>query len=79
MRKRDKRAALQAHARIRHLQRYGEAFTAEDRARCIKAVRKGEATFLERQSLRVTKWSWCGKVFIYDRKRSEIVTFLPPE
>ena len=79
--KRKKAKDLRIHANKRLRQRHGMPLCNKLRNTLIKAVQDDEAVFVERQSNRVTVWEYTvdGELlrFVYDKKRKEIVTFLP--
>jgi hypothetical protein len=70
------------HAKIRALERYAIGLTNQGLDQAVKMIQKGKATFIERQSLRVTVWEMDidGKRVrvVYDKLRKNLATFLPP-
>jgi hypothetical protein len=80
---RSKTKAQKIHAKLRAAERYNLLLSSEDLKQIIKQIQSNRAIFLERQSLRVTKWEVTVKdqtlCVIYDRERHSIVTILPQE
>jgi len=84
-RKRSKKTqqTLVRHAGLRAAQRYGIFFGNEENDEAVRQIQRGEATLIEKQSIRVSVW----KVVIhdkeipvcYDANRKSIITCLPPE
>jgi hypothetical protein len=73
------------HAKRRGLERYQIEATENDLRHIVNLIQKNKATFVSRQSLRVSIWD-VGVDFgtgdktvrvVYDRDRKTIVTFLP--
>lgn len=83
-RKREDKAKTQKrHAKTRMLQRYGIGLTDEIYADFIHQINTGRAIFIERQSVRVSKF-WVRFEtqmipVVYDRHRKTIVTVLEQE
>lgn len=83
MKRRKVRKALaqRLHAKKRASQRFGLALTTADLRQIAESIRRGNSTPIERQSNRVTlhRVEFKGEQYrvVYDRKRKEIVTFLP--
>ena len=79
--KKSKAKNQRAHAKRRLRERHGILAHNDTRKVLIKAVQDQEAKLIERQSNRVTVWEHVvgGELFrfVYDKKRKEIVTFLP--
>lgn len=81
----NKQKAQRRHARIRALERAGIELSDAKRAEIIGLIRSGKSTMVQKQSLRVsvhdvTLRDGGGRVrVVYDRKRHELVTFLPPD
>lgn len=79
----DKAKTQKRHAKTRMLQRYGIGLTEELYADLVNQIVTGRASFIERQSVRVSKfWVRCGTQMIpvvYDRHRKTIVTVLEQE
>lgn len=75
-----KKKAQSIHAKRRANQRYDLTLSSKDLKEVVKRIQAGNATFIRRDSLRVTVW----KILIhdtivkvaYDRIRKQIVTFL---
>lgn len=79
-RKSNKAKAQKRHSTIRALQRFGISL---DHKKAIEAIQGNTATFIERQSNRLTVWliEQDSKRFpvVYDSTRKTIVTVLPNE
>lgn len=62
--------------------RFGLELDGEDRRRIIEDIQRGRAKFVDRQSLRVTRWLITREgvefIVVYDSRRKELVTALPP-
>lgn len=71
------------HAKRRFLQRQGVEVSNGDLDSLVRIIQRGEAEFVERQSLRITKWRvdvfGMPCVVVYDRSRKSIVTVLTDE
>ncbi len=71
------------HALSRAAERYNSQLTHEDIRSIVKKIRNGESRMLKRQSIRVTvrEVEYKGTVYrlVYDSKRKEVSTFLPPD
>lgn len=81
--KEDKAKTQKRHCKTRLLQRFGEVLTQEVYEDFILQIQTGRAIFIERQSVRVSKF-WVdlkGQQIpvVYDRHRKTIVTVLQPE
>ena len=79
----NKAKAERIHARRRALERYGVEMGPATRRRIVSAIQRGDATFVRRRSLRVSIFDVAlGDVapmrVVYDRKRKELITVLPP-
>lgn len=78
-----KARALLRHAKRRANTRYGLDLTNNDLQEIVRLIKQQKAKFIERQSLRVTHWEveYKGETLraVYDKRRSQIVTFLPPD
>lgn len=74
----NKKKSQRRHAEKRAFQRYGFV---PRRDGVIEQIQTGKATFVERQSLRITVWivEVLGRPMkaVYDKRRKEIVTYLP--
>ena len=83
-RAKSKRKTLQVHAKRRMYARYGIVLTQQAKEEVVKAIQAGDgvATFIEKQSIRVSVWDVPleGQVVrvVYDKQRKEVVTVLPP-
>ncbi|NMB91712.1 hypothetical protein GYA37_02600 [candidate division WWE3 bacterium] len=86
-----KKQSQKIHAKKRAVERYGVSFNSKDILQLVKAIQNEKAEFVEKISNRQTKFkvfvpeelkNKCPKhsevLVIYDKKRKEIVTFLPP-
>lgn len=75
-----KEEAQRKHAKSRSTQRFGVAFTREAEKEILEKIKTGRATFIEKQSNRVSLFGviYCGKetVVVYDRHRGTIVTLM---
>ena len=74
---------IRDHARRRANQRYGVSINDAKRRKIINLIHSGKVgQFVKRLSLRITEWEipLDGETFrvLYDKKRKDIVTFLPP-
>ena len=78
---RRKAAGQRRHAKRRAAERHGIVLNKFDIKQAVLQIQNGSALFLERQSLRVTKWSVAlgGKrvSVVYDRKSHTLATVLP--
>lgn len=76
-----KAKAQRRHARVRAMERYGMELGPATRGRIIDAIRTGRSSMVERQTLRVSVHDVTIDErivrVVYDRRRKEIVTFLP--
>ena len=75
---------IRIHAKQRASQRYGVSISDAKRRKIINLIHSGKTgQFVKRHSLRVTEWEipLDGETFcvLYDKKRKDIVTFLPPK
>ena len=77
--KKSKRKTVDNHFAIRCLQRLGYIPNKDD---IVKAIQRGELTFFERQSNRVTRWLWIDPIHSieciipYDKERKQVITVL---
>ena len=75
--------AERKHASRRMLQRHGLEVGKTELGEMVKMIQDGEATFVERQSNRITVWDmdYIGRLLrvVYDKERKQIVTVLPKE
>ena len=77
--RRSKTENVNNHFAIRCLQRLGYI---PNKNELVKAIQKGELTFLEKQSNRVTRWLWIDPVhniecvIPYDKERKQVITVL---
>lgn len=80
---RSKRECERIHAKTRAYQRYGLILNREKLQAVVRDIKTGKATFVEKQSLRVSVFDVLieGQMcrVVYDRHRHEVVTFLPNE
>lgn len=81
--KEDKAKTQKRHCKTRLLQRFGEVLTEDVYQDFIYQIQTGRAEFIERQSVRVSKF-WVDLKgqripVVYDRHRKTIVTVLQPE
>jgi hypothetical protein len=71
------------HAQRRFKERYSEELTTKDYDAMCRLVRNSKATFIEKQTNRVSRFKLSYKdkdiYFCYDKQRHTIVTFLKPE
>ena len=71
------------HARRRFGERMGVTLTRKMHHDLVQRIREGKATFVERQSNRITLWRMNVKgescVVVYDKARGNIVTVLDEE
>lgn len=72
------------HAKQRAIQRYGVTINERKRREIINLIRSGNVgKFVKRHSVRVSEWEipLNGEIFrvLYDKKRKDIATFLPPK
>lgn len=71
------------HAKKRAMERYGLTLNREQYGELVKKIQRGNARLMQKQSLRVSVWEIEIRGFkvlvVYDKKRHNIVTFLPPE
>jgi hypothetical protein len=73
---------MRRHARRRAAERYGLQLGRSTRTEIVGLIANSQATLVERQSLRVAVYDvtmadgYLVRV-VYDRKRHELVTFLP--
>ena len=78
-RKKNKRKTVDNHFAIRCLERLGYIPNKND---LVRAIQNGELEFLERQSNRVTRWSWVDPIknieciLPYDKERKQVITVL---
>lgn len=88
MRRRRKRTpktekVLKRHAGLRAAQRYGIYFGEEEHQEAVRQIKRQEAKFVERQSIRVTVWiveiEDVKMKVCYDSQRKAVITCLPPE
>jgi hypothetical protein len=81
--KRSKYVCQIKHAQRRALERYGIHCSYADLISIRDQIQSQRATFVERQSHRVTVWDLTHQQkevrVVYDSQRKMIVTFLPPE
>ncbi len=74
---------LRLHSRSRALERYDLSLNREHLREIVQQIQLGKAAFISRTSNSRTLWkirvgnTLCNVV--YDKRRKEIVTFLPPE
>lgn len=77
----DKRACQQEHAKRRCRERLGFTLTPEDEQQIIHKIQNGIATFIERQSNRISLFGVMLRgtetVVVYDRVRKVVVTLIP--
>ena len=77
-----KEKTLFKHTRMRFMERYGIFYTKHVHDLLCAKIKKGEGTFIENQSLRVTVWEleYENKKFkvCYDKNRKTLITVLPP-
>lgn len=80
--KRDKSQSQRIHAKQRALERYDLDLNRQDLEEIIKKIHLNKASFIKRQSFRVTVWKVTYKekelITVYDKHRQTIATFLPP-
>lgn len=73
--------ALRIHAKERSSIRYAVTLTSADLKALVQKIKAGKGEFVEKQSLRVTKWKieYKGIVWhlVYDKNRHAIITCLP--
>ena len=74
---------IRLHARQRAVERYGVSISDAKRRKIINLIHAGKTgRFVKRRSVRVSEWEipLDGETFrvLYDKRRKEIVTFLPP-
>lgn len=85
MARKTKKHFQRVHAGVRAADRYGIRYTEDVRRGLIADIQQDRkvVTFVERQSNRVTVWSFRRDgqdvPFVYDKIRKEIVTFLPQD
>lgn len=76
----DKKKSERIHSKRRAYERYGVELTSNLRDKLRGKIKRSEGTFLRKQSLRVSIWEVSdGNItyrVAYDKKRSEIITFL---
>lgn len=76
-----KAKSQRAHARRRSAQRFGVLLTNEAEREIVEKIRSGRATFIEKQSHRVSLFGviYAGKetVVVYDKSRGTVVTLMP--
>lgn len=81
--RRTKKACQTIHAKKRALERYGVELSTHDIKNMVDIIKKGQATFLEKQSDRISVFevAYLDKAFkvCYDRKRKSIATCLPED
>lgn len=77
-----KKLCQRKHAQRRAFERYDFPFTRMQRKEIVSIIQRGEALFMRKCSNRVSEFivSYGDKKMrvLYDRKRHEIITFLPP-
>jgi len=78
----NKKRALRVHAKRRAKVRYGLTINKFKRRQIIYLIQGGKSKLLKKHSQRVSEWETVfeGKKLrlLYDKKRKEIITFLPP-
>ncbi len=78
-----KKARERAHAKRRAKERYGWRLNRADLRALVDQIKTRQATLLKIYSLTRSKWevSYQGQtaIVVYDKKRQEIKTFLPPQ
>ncbi len=78
-----KAVAQRKHSAHRLLQRFDIVLSKIEHDKLILDIQEGRAKFLDRQSIRVTRWMVTvnGKEFcaVYDKKQKQISTFLTQE
>ena len=78
-----KAKSLILHAKRRASERYGLALSNDDLDKIVRLIQNHGAKFIRRQSGMITLWevSFMEKKLqvVYDKQRSQVVTFLPPE
>lgn len=83
MRHKRKSINQRIHAKRRFLERYGMTFSTRDLDAIVSQIKTGQASFISRQSLRVTIWDvfYCGTLMrvVYDKNTKNIVTVFPHE
>lgn len=71
------------HAKKRAWERFGLSLNNDNINDIVKVIQKNEAKFIDRESLRVSRWlldvSGVTVVAVYDKTRKTIITFLSPE
>lgn len=76
-----KAQSQKVHARRRSAERFGVCLTSEAEREIVEKIRSGRATFIRRQSNRVSLFGviFAGKetVVVYDRSRGTVVTLIP--
>lgn len=79
----DKKLAQRVHAKYRAQQRYGLNLNRHDLRRLVEQIQAGNAKVIKRSSLRVSVLELAvdgiAIQVVYDYKRKNIVTFLPPK
>lgn len=82
-RKYTKKQNQRFHARIRAEERYGITYNKYVRAQILKLIADGKTIIIKKQSNRLSIREVTLEekqiVFVYDKERKEVVTFLPPE
>ena len=80
---RSKKKAQNIHAKRRAIERYGLSLNKFALKEMVRQIQSGKAQFLERSSIRVTKWlvKHEGQMIpvVYDNKSHTVVTFLPDD
>lgn len=78
-----KKLAQRFHAAERADSRFGIHYNRHVRREIIKQIQSQKATFIDKQSLRLSRWLVKVEdqdvVVVYDKNRKEVVTFLKPE
>jgi hypothetical protein len=79
----DKKLAQRIHAKHRAQQRFGLTLNRHDLQRLVEQIQAGRARVIKRSSLRVSVLELAvdgvAIQVVYDHKRKNIVTFLPPK
>lgn len=74
---------LKKHARKRALQRFGWELNRDELAQIVRDIQNHRATFVDRQSLTVTRWLVTVRetrvAVVYDKRLKEIRTVMPAE
>lgn len=78
-----KKLSQRAHAKRRFIERTGTTLSKALRRDLVRRIQDGKATFLDKQSNRVSLWKvpelTGDHVLVYDKRTHEIVTVLPLE